>query len=309
MSAVDTAGDAAPTYSWAATLIPAGAAAPTFSVNNSTSANVTTATISQAGTYGFTVTATDPTSGATVFSSAKVVANFGLFTSSIDIGSPSPAGSLSYSATGGAYTTTAGGSDIGGAVDEFHYTYESFGGSGQITARVASLSNSNASAKAGPMFRDSAAANGAFAAMLVTPSQGLIFEWRSTDGSASLHGDGHRHRRPGLAAAERGRQPVQRLLLNEWHKLDAGGDESERNPRRLRLGRAGGDQPCERHVYHGGDRQRLAIAGPTVATAASANPAPVTSTTTNLSVLGADPSGEANLTYTWATFGTVPAPG
>ena len=38
---------------------------------------------------------------------------------------------------------------------------------------------------------------------------------------------------------------------------------------------------------------------PTVATPAAANPSPVTGTTTNLSVLGADDGGEENLTYTW----------
>src|SRR5207237_3069865 len=46
---------------------------------------------------------------------------------------------------------------------------------------------------------------------------------------------------------------------------------------------------------------------PTEATPASATPNPVTGTTTNLSVLGADNGGEANLTYTWATTGTPPA--
>src|SRR5947199_1936996 len=40
---------------------------------------------------------------------------------------------------------------------------------------------------------------------------------------------------------------------------------------------------------------------PTIATAAAASPNPVTTgTTTDLSVLGADDAGEANLTYTWA---------
>src|SRR5207253_7840925 len=48
-------------------------------------------------------------------------------------------------------------------------------------------------------------------------------------------------------------------------------------------------------------------APPTVATAAAASPNPVTGTTTNLSGLGADDGGEANLTYTWATTGTPPA--
>ncbi|HXU80852.1 MAG TPA: PQQ-dependent sugar dehydrogenase [Polyangia bacterium] len=47
---------------------------------------------------------------------------------------------------------------------------------------------------------------------------------------------------------------------------------------------------------------------PTVATAASANPNPVTGTTSALGVLGADDGGEGNLTYTWATTGTPPAP-
>ncbi|HAT10189.1 MAG TPA: hypothetical protein DCS97_06285, partial [Planctomycetes bacterium] len=46
---------------------------------------------------------------------------------------------------------------------------------------------------------------------------------------------------------------------------------------------------------------------PTVATAASATPNPVTGTTTALSVLGADDGGESALTYTWATTGTPPA--
>jgi len=46
---------------------------------------------------------------------------------------------------------------------------------------------------------------------------------------------------------------------------------------------------------------------PTVATPASASPNPVTVTTTQLSVLGADNAGENTLTYTWATTGTPPA--
>src|SRR5207253_976550 len=48
-------------------------------------------------------------------------------------------------------------------------------------------------------------------------------------------------------------------------------------------------------------------AAPTVATPAAASPNPVTGTTTNLGVLGADDGGEANLTHTWATTGTPPA--
>lgn len=47
---------------------------------------------------------------------------------------------------------------------------------------------------------------------------------------------------------------------------------------------------------------------PTVATTAMATPVPVTGTTTSLNVLGTDDGGEANLTYTWTTTETSPAP-
>ncbi len=47
---------------------------------------------------------------------------------------------------------------------------------------------------------------------------------------------------------------------------------------------------------------------PIVAHAASANPTPVTGTTTNLNVLGADAAGAAALTYTWAVTSALPAP-
>lgn len=54
-------------------------------------------------------------------------------------------------------------------------------------------------------------------------------------------------------------------------------------------------------------RVASADATPTVATAASATPRPVTGSTTALSVLGADDGGEAALTYTWSVSGTPPA--
>jgi hypothetical protein len=46
---------------------------------------------------------------------------------------------------------------------------------------------------------------------------------------------------------------------------------------------------------------------PTVATPAAASANPVSGTSVNLSVLGADQAGESSLTYTWATTGTPPA--
>jgi autotransporter-associated beta strand protein len=308
VGAVDTAGDAAPTYSWAATLSPAGAVAPTFSLNNSASANATTATFSQAGTYVFTVTATDPTSGATVLSSAKVVANFGMFTSSIDIGAPSPAGSLSYNSAGGAYTSAAGGADIGGTSDQFHYTYETFSGSGQITARVTSLSNSNASAKAGPMVRDSSSANGAFASIFVTPTSGVIFEWRSADGGTANSSTVTGVTAPvWLQVSEVGNQFSGYYSTNGTSWTQVGTNQNVTMSTSFLTGLAVTSHASNTSTTAVVDNVAV-ITPPTVATPASASPSPVTSTTTTLSVLGADPTGEANLTYTWATTGTPPAP-
>ena len=51
----------------------------------------------------------------------------------------------------------------------------------------------------------------------------------------------------------------------------------------------------------------VTVQPPTVATPASASPSPVTGTTCNLSVLGADDAGQSDLTYTWAATGTPPA--
>ncbi len=63
------------------------------------------------------------------------------------------------------------------------------------------------------------------------------------------------------------------------------------------------DQPAS-----GSGGGSLPSSPPTIATAASANPNPVSGATTNLSVLGADAGGEVNLTYTWKVVGTPPSP-
>ena len=70
----DDGGEANLTYTWAATTLPSGASAPTFSVNGTNAAKKTVATFSKAGTYGFTVTIADA-GGLTTTSSVNVVVN------------------------------------------------------------------------------------------------------------------------------------------------------------------------------------------------------------------------------------------
>jgi regulation of enolase protein 1 (concanavalin A-like superfamily) len=69
-----------------------------------------------------------------------------------DIGAPAIAGSVQYS--GGAYTVRAGGADIWGTSDQFHYVYQPVSGDVVITARVASLLAVDPWSKGGVMIRE-----------------------------------------------------------------------------------------------------------------------------------------------------------
>lgn len=107
----------------------------------------------------------------------------GVFSSDQDIGSPALAGSASYA--NGTYTITAAGSDIGGDSDQFHFAYNTSSADGSLFAKVASLVNTNASAKAGVMFRSGTSPTAAFAGIFVTPTNGMTFVTRFADGTTA----------------------------------------------------------------------------------------------------------------------------
>ncbi len=103
-----------------------------------------------------------------------------------DVGTVGSAGTADYDSSTGTYTLQGSGADIGGTADNFHFAYRPLSGDGYIVARVASLTNTNASAKAGVMIRESLDANAKNALMMVTPGAGVGIKWRtSTGGSAS----------------------------------------------------------------------------------------------------------------------------
>ena len=101
-----------------------------------------------------------------------------------DIGSVGLAGSASQSA--GVFTVTGAGADIWGSADALHYMYRRASGDGQIVARVSSIGNTNAWAKAGVMIRDTTASGARHASMFVTPGKGLAFQRRVTTSGASV---------------------------------------------------------------------------------------------------------------------------
>ena len=70
----DVAGASNLSYTWSATTLPAGAAAPTFSVNGTNAAQNTSVTFAAAGTYVFTAKISDPY-GLSITSNVTVVVN------------------------------------------------------------------------------------------------------------------------------------------------------------------------------------------------------------------------------------------
>ena len=100
-----------------------------------------------------------------------------------DIGGATPAGSQSTS--NGAWTVQAGGGDIWGTSDQFRYAATTIPGDGVSSLRVASLQNTNSWAKAGLMLRLSTDPAAPYYALLVTPGNGLVVQYRTTQGGST----------------------------------------------------------------------------------------------------------------------------
>jgi hypothetical protein len=99
---------------------------------------------------------------------------------------------------------TGSGTDITGPADEFHYAYKTLTGPGTIVARVDSVENTNAWAKAGVMIRETLDPNSTHAMVFVTPGQGVVFEYRLAAGQNNV----------GAAAQETG------ITATHWVKLE-----------------------------------------------------------------------------------------
>ena len=101
-----------------------------------------------------------------------------------DIGSVAIAGSAQ--SANGTFTIKASGADIWGTADAFHYVYQPWTGDGSIIARVGSVTNTNAWAKAGVMFRETTGAGSRHALMLLSAANGVSFLRRGATGGTSV---------------------------------------------------------------------------------------------------------------------------
>ncbi len=72
------------------------------------------------------------------------------------------------------------GTDIWGTADEFRFVYKSLKGNGSMIAKVNSVANTNAWAKAGVMIRESLDASSTYAFSVVSATSGMDFQHRDT---------------------------------------------------------------------------------------------------------------------------------
>ncbi|MGE3706922.1 MAG: hypothetical protein AB7I13_16740, partial [Vicinamibacterales bacterium] len=103
-----------------------------------------------------------------------------------DVGATGLAGSASLAS--GLFTVQGAGADIWGGSDGFHYVYQTLAGDGQIVARVATVQNTHAYAKAGIMMRRSTAAGSAHVVLDARPNAaGIEFMTRAADGGQTSY--------------------------------------------------------------------------------------------------------------------------
>lgn len=161
-----------------------------------------------AGTYTLTAIATD-NAGATT-TSASVSINVGSAPppppppsgslptgwSNTDVGGTGAAGSSTF--TVGTFTVTGAGADVWGTADAFQYAYTNVSGDFTITARVTSIQAVHAWTKAGVMIRSTLSASSAHGFMLVasSPTKGVPFQRRKSDGDISYSSPGSQSTAP-----------------------------------------------------------------------------------------------------------------
>ena len=162
-----------------------------FSANGTSWTTAGNATINMAATayVGLAVTSRmDSALSRATFTNLQVSAGPATTTldapwTSRDLGSPALAGSAS--AAGGTFTVAAGGIDIWGTSDQFHFVYQPLQGDVEVIARVASLHDVDPFSKAGVMIRETLTRGSRHASMVATGTEGWAFPRRRATGGTS----------------------------------------------------------------------------------------------------------------------------
>ncbi|MHC4120624.1 MAG: LamG-like jellyroll fold domain-containing protein [Planctomycetota bacterium] len=101
-------------------------------------------------------------------------------------GYPASVGSFTEGPAG-TYTMTASGTDIAGTSDQFHFAYKTLNGTGTIVARIDSIENTHAAARAGVMIRETLDAGSKHAFVNVMPENGVSSRGRTDTNTGSFN--------------------------------------------------------------------------------------------------------------------------
>ncbi len=101
-----------------------------------------------------------------------------------DVGAVAVPGEAAYNY--GVFTVRGSGNDIWAKADAFRIVYQSLEGDVDIRARVVSLTNTNPWAKAGVMIRNSTDRSSKHAMTVITPGNGVSFQYRKDAAGASV---------------------------------------------------------------------------------------------------------------------------
>jgi beta-xylosidase len=97
-----------------------------------------------------------------------------------DLGAVGGAGNAAF--RNGVWSVTGSGKDMWDEKDAFHYAFRRGAGNAAVSARVSSMENTSPWAKAGVMIRETETETSQFANVVVTPGNGVNFQWRAVSG-------------------------------------------------------------------------------------------------------------------------------
>ncbi|MFM7243875.1 MAG: fibronectin type III domain-containing protein [Planctomycetaceae bacterium] len=263
-------------------------------------------TVAPLGEYYYRVVATNATTEGTnplaIFAAAPAATALPAPWTSADIGNVVGTGAAGLSS--GTFTVVSNGADIWSTADAFRYTSQPLVGDGSITARVATLESTAGWAKIGVMIRESSAANAKHAMMVVSPSNSVAMQYRSTTGGSSTNIAGP----TGKAAPYWVRMVRTGNVLTgsvspdgtTWTQV---GSVTISMASSVLVGLSANSNSTTLLNKSTFTNVTVSNNAPTVGTAAVASPATVTGQTTTVSVAGADDHAESNLTYEWSASG------
>lgn len=105
-----------------------------------------------------------------------------------DVGAVNATGGDSYD--NGVFTLVGSGADIGATADGFHFMYQTASGDYNLEGRVVTEEIVNPAAKSGIMIRNSLDSADMEASVLLTPGNGVVFQWRSAYGGTTTSATG-----------------------------------------------------------------------------------------------------------------------